>query len=38
VTEFGAAARLRGGLGRFTAKYLMLQALAHVGRLGKYWE
>src|SRR4051794_31751048 len=36
VTEFGEAACLRGGLGQFKAKYLMLQALAHAGRLGKY--
>jgi 2,3-bisphosphoglycerate-independent phosphoglycerate mutase len=36
VTEFGEAACLRGGLGQFKAKYLMLQALAHARRLGKY--
>lgn len=36
VTEFGEAACLRGGLGQFEAKYLMLLALAHAGRLGKY--
>ncbi len=36
VTEFSEAACLRGGLGQLEAKYLMLQALAHAGRLGKY--
>ena len=36
VTEFGEAACLRGGLGQFEAKYLMLHAMAHAGRLGKY--
>jgi 2,3-bisphosphoglycerate-independent phosphoglycerate mutase len=36
VTEFSEAACLRGGLGQFEAKYLMLLALAHAGRLGKY--
>jgi 2,3-bisphosphoglycerate-independent phosphoglycerate mutase len=36
VTEFGEASCLRGGLGQFKAKYLMLHALAHAGRLGKY--
>jgi 2,3-bisphosphoglycerate-independent phosphoglycerate mutase len=36
VTEFGESACLRGGLGQFEAKYLMLQAMAHAGRLGKY--
>ncbi|MCA9114507.1 MAG: 2,3-bisphosphoglycerate-independent phosphoglycerate mutase [Planctomycetaceae bacterium] len=35
-TEFGESACLRGGLGQFEAKYLMLQALAHAGRLEKY--
>ena len=35
-TEFGEASCLRGGLGQFEAKYLMLQALAHAGRLEKY--
>ena len=34
--EFSERACLRGGLGQFEAKYLMLQALAHAGRLGKY--
>jgi 2,3-bisphosphoglycerate-independent phosphoglycerate mutase len=36
VTEFGEAACLRGGLGQFEAKHLMLLAMAHAGRLGKY--
>jgi 2,3-bisphosphoglycerate-independent phosphoglycerate mutase len=27
---------LRGGLGQFEAKHLMLLAMAHAGRLGKY--
>lgn len=36
VTEFGEAACLRGGLGQFEAKYLMVLAMAHAGRLGKY--
>jgi 2,3-bisphosphoglycerate-independent phosphoglycerate mutase len=36
VTEFGEDACLRGGLGQFQAKYLMTQALAHAGRLGKF--
>ena len=36
VTEFGEASCLRGGLGQFEAKYLMLHAMAHAGRLGKY--
>lgn len=35
-TEFGESACLKGGLGQFEAKYLMLQALAHAGRLEKY--
>jgi hypothetical protein len=30
------AACLRGGLGQFEAKHLMLLAMAHAGRLGKY--
>ncbi|MEX0718414.1 MAG: 2,3-bisphosphoglycerate-independent phosphoglycerate mutase [Planctomycetaceae bacterium] len=33
---FGESQCLRGGLGRFEAKYLMLQALAHAGRLEKF--
>jgi 2,3-bisphosphoglycerate-independent phosphoglycerate mutase len=36
VAEFGESSCLRGGLGQFEAKYLMLQAMAHAGRLGKY--
>jgi 2,3-bisphosphoglycerate-independent phosphoglycerate mutase len=36
VTEFGEMSCLRGGLGRFEAKHLMLLAMAHAGRLGKY--
>jgi 2,3-bisphosphoglycerate-independent phosphoglycerate mutase len=36
VTEFGESYCLRGGLGQFEAKYLICQALAHAGRLGKY--
>jgi 2,3-bisphosphoglycerate-independent phosphoglycerate mutase len=36
VREFGESACLRGGLGQFKAKYLMVLALAHAGRLGKY--
>lgn len=36
VTEFNESACLRGGLGQFKAKYLMLLALAHAQRLGKY--
>ena len=36
VTEFGETQCLRGGLGQFEAKYLMTQAMAHAGRLGKY--
>jgi 2,3-bisphosphoglycerate-independent phosphoglycerate mutase len=36
VTEFNEAACLRGGLGQFEAKHLMLLAMAHAGRLGKY--
>lgn len=35
-TSFGENQCLRGGLGQFEAKYLMLQALAHAGRLEKY--
>lgn len=33
---FGESHALRGGLGQFEAKYLMLLALANAGRLGKY--
>jgi 2,3-bisphosphoglycerate-independent phosphoglycerate mutase len=36
VTEFGESSCLRGGLGQFEAKYLMMLAMAHAGRLGKY--
>lgn len=34
--SFGESSCLRGGLGQFEAKYLMLLALAHAGRLEKY--
>ncbi|MBX3400077.1 MAG: 2,3-bisphosphoglycerate-independent phosphoglycerate mutase [Gemmataceae bacterium] len=36
VTEYGERACLRGGLGQFEAKYLMLLAMGHAGRFGKY--
>uniref|UniRef100_A0A7C4LJK8 2,3-bisphosphoglycerate-independent phosphoglycerate mutase n=1 Tax=Schlesneria paludicola TaxID=360056 RepID=A0A7C4LJK8_9PLAN len=36
ATEFGETACLRGGLGQFEARYLMLLAMAHAGRLEKY--
>lgn len=36
VTEFNESACLRGGLGHFEAKHLMLLAMAHAKRLGKY--
>jgi 2,3-bisphosphoglycerate-independent phosphoglycerate mutase len=36
VTEFSERACLRGGLGQFQAKHLMLLAMANAGRLGKY--
>ncbi|MCZ2344420.1 MAG: 2,3-bisphosphoglycerate-independent phosphoglycerate mutase [Bacteroidales bacterium] len=36
LTEFSERACLRGGLGQFEAKYLMMLAMAHAGRLGKY--
>ncbi|HMP01411.1 MAG TPA: 2,3-bisphosphoglycerate-independent phosphoglycerate mutase [Gemmatales bacterium] len=36
VAGFSEAACLHGGLGHFEAKYLMLHALAHARRLGKY--
>ena len=36
LAEFGERACLRGGLGQFAAKHLMLLALAHAGRLGKH--
>jgi 2,3-bisphosphoglycerate-independent phosphoglycerate mutase len=35
-TLFGERNCLRGGLGQFAAKHLMLLAMAHAGRLGKY--
>jgi 2,3-bisphosphoglycerate-independent phosphoglycerate mutase len=34
--EFSESSCLRGGLGQFEAKYLMLLAMAHAGRIGKY--
>ena len=34
--EFSERACLRGGLGQFEAKHLMLLAMAHAGRFGKY--
>jgi len=36
VTEFNESACLSGGLGQFQAMHLMLLAMAHAGRLGKY--
>jgi 2,3-bisphosphoglycerate-independent phosphoglycerate mutase len=36
VTSFGERQCLHGGLGRFEAKHLMLLAMAHAGRFGKY--
>jgi 2,3-bisphosphoglycerate-independent phosphoglycerate mutase len=36
TTSFGESSCLTGGLGQFEAKYLMLQALAHAGRLEKF--
>ncbi|MDB5306582.1 MAG: phosphoglycerate mutase [Gemmataceae bacterium] len=36
VEHFNESACLRGGLGQFQAKHLMLLAMAHAGRLGKY--
>ena len=36
VAEFSERACLRGGLGQFQAKHLMLLVMAHAGRLGKY--
>lgn len=36
VSEFNESACLRGGLGQFQAMHLMLLAMAHAGRLGKY--
>jgi 2,3-bisphosphoglycerate-independent phosphoglycerate mutase len=34
--EYTERACLRGGLGQFAAKHLMLLAMAHAGRFGKY--
>ena len=36
LTKFGERDCLRGGLGQFPAKHLMLLAMAHAGRFGKY--
>ena len=36
LSEFNESACLRGGLGQFEAKHLMLLAMAHAGRFGKY--
>jgi 2,3-bisphosphoglycerate-independent phosphoglycerate mutase len=36
VTAFGESQCLHGGLGQFQAKHLMLMAMAHARRLGKY--
>ena len=36
VTRFDESSCLQGGLGQFEAKHLMLLAMAHAGRLGKY--
>ena len=36
ATEFNESECLRGGLGQFQAKHLMLLAMAHAQRLGKY--
>ncbi|MBY0457268.1 MAG: phosphoglycerate mutase, partial [Gemmataceae bacterium] len=36
VTQFSERACLRGGLGQFQSMHLMLLAMAHAGRLGKY--
>jgi 2,3-bisphosphoglycerate-independent phosphoglycerate mutase len=36
VTQFSERACLRGGMGQFQAKHLMLLAMANAGRLGKY--
>jgi 2,3-bisphosphoglycerate-independent phosphoglycerate mutase len=36
ATHFNERSCLRGGLGQFQAKHLMLLAMAHAGRLGKY--
>jgi 2,3-bisphosphoglycerate-independent phosphoglycerate mutase len=36
VTSFSESSCIMGGLGQFQAKHLMLLAMAHAGRLGKY--
>ena len=36
VAEFSESACLQGGLGQFQAKHLMLLAMAHANRFGKY--
>jgi len=36
LTEFSERSCLKGGLGQFMAKHLMLLAMAHAGRFGKY--
>lgn len=36
VAHFNESACLQGGLGQFQAQHLMLLAMAHAGRLGKY--
>jgi len=36
LTKFAERECLRGGLGQFPAKHLMLLAMAHAGRLGKF--
>jgi len=36
LQEFSESASLRGGLGQFEAKYLMMLALANANRLGKF--
>jgi 2,3-bisphosphoglycerate-independent phosphoglycerate mutase len=36
VKHFNESSCLRGGLGQFQAQHLMLLAMAHAGRLGKY--
>jgi 2,3-bisphosphoglycerate-independent phosphoglycerate mutase len=36
ATEFSESGCLRGGLGQFQAKHLMLLAMAHANRFGKY--
>lgn len=36
ATKFGESTCRQGGLGQFEAKYLMLMAMAHAGRLEKY--